>query len=237
MSEQQLETSAAPEVQPGTEAEPAVYTREEVDALITKATEKAAQMAFESVQGYTDKREKELQVRVNSAVEALEQSGITASPEVKLQLRNRFNQDIPGPKGEEEAQEPPAQGFPPNQPQVPYQQQMPPHVIQADAILAAANVPHDAPELRGLNWDEPGVVQQAFELAGKYRQQPPAQQQPPQQPIARMPNVSAQGQAAGGSLEQQYERAMEQAKKTNPYLSREEKMRIRREWREKGATI
>lgn len=241
MSDEPTGTPGAPESQPEPEATPEVYTRQEVDALIDEATSKAAKMAFESVQGYTDKREKELQAKVDTAVEGLVAAGIEATPEVKLQLRNKFRQGDLSPTGDEEAQVPMGQGYPPPQAQVP---ELPPHIQWAQDKLLEAGVPPDAKELN-FGPDDPQFFHKIEAVAEQYKQasaQTETDNQetpPPTGPVeARMPTGSTAGASVGGgTLEQQYERAMAKAKKENPYLSTNEKLNIRKEWRDKGANI
>lgn len=240
MSDEQAGTGVEPEGQPEAPASPQVYTKAEVDALLSKVTsqvtDKAAQLAFESVQGYTDRREKELQARVESVVEALKATGQEASPELKLQLRNRFAQerDAGNAQGEVQGQPRVTTGKPQGQPQVPSpeQQRWQDNVDWALETWQRAGIDINSLDVDFMP-DDPQFEAKVLQVLAN-NQQASQKQVPPE---AFLQTTASASSTTGMTLEQQYKRDLEKQMEKNPYLSGEEKRQIRKRWRDKGAPI
>lgn len=223
MSDQSPETAAQPEGQPvdasleqGQAATPEFITRQDVEKLLQDYRKEIAEESWRTVQSYTDKRNARMQAKLDEMeriFKAQEAAGMTIPPEVRRKMREDAVKELDS-SPDDQAQPSPAQERPQDKGQPP-QAQMPPEAYQADAILAAAKVPYDAPELaefEGL--DASQIVDKAWEIAGKYRQEQTSPQRTTN-PTARMPAVGAVAPAAGNQLEQLRQR-LNNMHPTNP---------------------
>lgn len=213
-------------------------TKAEFEKYVERFKSETIEEAFRRAQGLYTKGNEKIRQRISDLEETwkiAEESGEPLSEAAKNRQRtaliNQAQLEGLAPDGTPQAQQP-AQGQP--------QAQRPPHFFTVDGILMSADMPEDAPELKDImdfeDWQDPqAFISFTRQKVDEYRQRTASQ---PSNPMTRMPSAAAGGAAAGGSLEQQYQREMAQLMSREfPPATRQEKLAVRKKWRDKGALI
>ena len=234
-----------PQTPPPAQAEPAGQQQEasiDPTQFLTKDEfEKRAkdieEAAFKRAQGLYTKGSEKIRQRVadlEATWQAMEAGGQSVPEAVKNRQRSAVidqvrSEEMGTPEGTPQTQQAPAQEQ--------QSAQRPPYFYKVDYIMQ--NVPPGTPEFQAMvdfqDWqDEEAMVQFAEQKAAEYRQRTAS----PQRPSLTAPSLAAGGASATGTLEQQFQREMDALMTRQwPPATRQEKLDLRRKWREKGANI
>lgn len=210
-------------------------TAEALEQRLAIEREQFMEFAKREAQSASDKRFARAREEAERTRKLVEQVGMSLTPEQLQQIQ--ANQLLSYSQEAQSDQTPPSGQTRQVQPQ----QAVPDHILWAWETLEAAGVPRGAPEV-DFNDNDPQFAQKVIAVAAKYSagkqpQQASPQATPPANAQVVNPTPASAGTVSGASLEDQYRAALNAAMAKDPYMNADQKMRLRRLWRDKGANI